>query len=180
MASVNRAAQHANNKDVWETPPEEFEIISAAFGGFDLDVAASDANHLCPRYFTEQINALLQSWDPRGRPRARPLWWCNPPFSLKEAFLRKAIEELAKGHQGAMLLPSSQEAEWFRKYITHPRRPRIVWPGRIQFLLDGQRPKRANADGKLVTSGNTGGSVIIAFVKDDFELPPLAGEPWVR
>ena len=175
MGTRDRSKQHANNKDVWETPPEEFKLISAAFGGFSLDVAASLENHLCDCYFTEENNALEQEWD-----YGDGLWWCNPPFSIKEAFLRKAIEELAKGRQGVMLLPSSQEAAWFRQYITHPRRPRITWPGRIQFRLNGKRPKRADAAGKLVTSGNTGGSVIIAFVNEGFELPELAGEPWVR
>jgi phage N-6-adenine-methyltransferase len=175
--TVNRAAQHANNKDVWETPPDVFQTISDAFGGFDLDVAASDTNHLCDHYFTEQNSALAQEWLCRQ-------WWCNPPFSLKEEFLRKAIEQLALGHQGVMLLPSSQEAGWFRQYITHPRRKRATWPGRIQFLINGERPKRAvdiqNGGSKLVTSGNTGGSVIIAFTLPECILPPdLAGEPWV-
>lgn len=173
--AVNRAKQHANNKDRWETPPKEFGVISEAFGGFDLDVAASDENHLCDRYFTAEIDALIQEWI------TEKFWWCNPPFSKKEEFIRKAIEELAKGRRGLMLLPSSQEAEWFRKHITHPRRPRVTWPGRIQFQIDGKRPKRETEDGKLVTSGNTGGSVIVAFVEEGFPLPlQLSGEPWVK
>ncbi len=176
---MNRAAQHANNKDIWETPPEEYGKIRDAFGNrFALDVAASDENHLCTRYFTAEMDALIQEW----AVSPDELWWCNPPFSLKEKFLAKAVEQWAKGHQGVMLLPSSQEAAWFRTYITHPRRPRVTWPGRIQFLLDGKRLKRADATtGKMVTSGNVGGSVIIAFLQNEALLPSdLAGEPWVR
>lgn len=173
--AVNRAAQHADNKDHWETPKQVFEEISRAFGGFDLDVAASDENHLCDRYFTAETNALAQDWT------TSKMWWCNPPFSLKEEFLAKAVEQLEKGNQGIMLLPSSQEAEWFRKYITHPKRPRVTWPGRIQFLLGGKRQTRTDKRGKVVVSGNVGGSVIIAFVKDTTPLPyELHGEPWVR
>jgi phage N-6-adenine-methyltransferase len=173
--SVNRAAQHANNKDHWETPRPVFIEIADAFGGFDLDVAASDANHLCDRYFTAEINALAQEWTVKKK------WWCNPPFSLKDEFLAKAVEELAKGNEGVMLLPSSQEAEWFRKYITHPKRPRVTWPGRVQFLLDGKRQMRIDKTGKEVMSGNVGGSVIIAFTNDIASLPSgLHGEPWVR
>lgn len=173
--SFNRAAQHANNKDHWETPRLVFDEIAAAVGGFDLDVAASDTNNVCDRYFTAEINALTQTWTTAKK------WWCNPPFSLKELFLAKAVEELAQGHEGMMLLPSSQEAAWFRRYITHPRRPRVTWPGRIQFLLDGKRQMRLDKDGRSVMSGNVGGSVIVAFVLDT-EMLPLGfhGEPWVR
>jgi phage N-6-adenine-methyltransferase len=175
---MNRASQHANNKDIWETPPKVFSEIDDAFGNrFVLDVAASDENHLCPRYFTEETNALVQEWTVG----IDELWWCNPPFSLKEEFLAKAVEQWAKGNQGVMLLPSSQEAEWFRKYITHPHRPRVTWPGRIQFLIHGQRQKRTDKKGKIVVSGNVGGSVIIAFIQNELILPSeLAGEPWVR
>lgn len=172
---INRAAQHADNKDHWETPKPIFEEISQAVGGFDLDVAASDENHLCDRYFTAETNALAHDWITKKK------WWCNPPFSLKEQFLQKAVEQLEKGYEGVMLLPSSQEAEWFRTYITHPKRPRVTWPGRIQFLIGGKRQTRIDSKGKKVVSGNVGGSVIVAFVKDPSTLPDnLHGEPWVR
>lgn len=169
--TVNRALQHADSKDFFETPPDVFKEVSEAFGGFDLDTASSDANHLCDRYYTKEQNGLVLPWDGKR-------WWDNPPYSEKEAFLRKAWEEYKAGHEGVILLPSSQETGWFREYITHPRLWRLVWPRRIQYLIDGKRPTRLNKAGKVVTSGNVGGSVLVHFGKG--EPPPLAGEPWVR
>ena len=56
------------------TMPDDFAILHARFG-FTIDVAASDANAKCPRYFTEDDDGLAVPW-------AGERVWCNPPYSF--------------------------------------------------------------------------------------------------
>jgi phage N-6-adenine-methyltransferase len=170
---INRAKQHANNRDDWETPDDVFDIVNNSFDKrIILDVAADESNTKCEKFYSQSQNGLLQSWECNG------LWWCNPPYSLKEEFLVKAWSEYNCGHPGIILLPSSQETLWFRQYITAHKLRRVVWPGRIQFLINGKRMTRIDKDGNSVVSGNTGGSVLVAFI--DGRLPQILHEPWVK
>lgn len=66
----------SSQKDYWETPQSLFDELNAEFH-FTLDAAASDTNHKCDRYFTEQDDGLRQSW-------AGETVFCNPPYGRKE------------------------------------------------------------------------------------------------
>ena len=57
----------------WETPPEIFAEYDRKYH-FALDVAATDDNALCERYYTKEIDGLSQSWKADGSV------WCNPPY----------------------------------------------------------------------------------------------------
>ena len=129
----NRAKEHKNNLNDWGTPLDVFNEVQDFLGvvglpKFDLDVAASNENAKCQRYYTAKENALLLPWDANG------LWWCNPPFNQSEAFMEKAHNELAEGRQGIMVLPNNAETKPFRRWITDLNRPRLMWPRRIAFL----------------------------------------------
>lgn len=90
----------------WQTPPEIFDPISAYFGGFTLDAAASQANHLVPVYYSMdglmkqhfstpnrvrsvEGDGLSGSWAVDGYghlPTTETAImgakvWCNPPYS---------------------------------------------------------------------------------------------------
>lgn len=45
-------ALFSSDKNFWETPQKLFDELDAEFH-FTLDVAASDENHKCARYFTQ-------------------------------------------------------------------------------------------------------------------------------
>lgn len=72
-----------------------------------LDVAASEQNHLCEKYFTKEDDALTQSWryqyhDYVGAADV----WCNPPNSILKKFIRKAhVEWQEWGMNLLMILP---------------------------------------------------------------------------
>lgn len=48
----------------WGTPQWLFDKLNAAFK-FTLDPCASEANHKCDRYYTEETNGLAQPWSGR-------------------------------------------------------------------------------------------------------------------
>ena len=45
----------------WETPKNLFDELNSVFK-FTLDAAATDENHKCDKYFTQENDALIQSW----------------------------------------------------------------------------------------------------------------------
>lgn len=50
-----------SNSDEWETPQDLYEGLNAEFD-FNLDPCATDDNHKCPMYYTQQEDGLQQSW----------------------------------------------------------------------------------------------------------------------
>lgn len=98
----------------WGTPPELVRRYANrwAGGAFDLDAAASDALHVCPRYYTVRDDGLALPW--RGRV------WVNPPYGLvEEQWVRKAIRETLSGRAQCvvMLLPAKTGKIWFQRFI---------------------------------------------------------------
>lgn len=51
----------SSGKSSWETPQKLFDELDAEFR-FTLDAAASDKNHKCVRYFTQNDDGLRQNW----------------------------------------------------------------------------------------------------------------------
>lgn len=80
--------------------------------GFTLDVAASDENHLCDRYFTLDDDGLAQSWTGERV-------WCNPPYSAMRAWVEKAWREVKDGCPlVVMLAPANRtEQRWWQESI---------------------------------------------------------------
>lgn len=97
--------------DEWGTPLDLFDKLDRQFN-FQVDIAASDDNHLVNVYMTKEENALEQSWDFGG-------WvWCNPPYSrgLINQFVDKAVDEcLDKNIHIVMLTMLDPSTKWFRK-----------------------------------------------------------------
>jgi phage N-6-adenine-methyltransferase len=122
-------------KDEWRTPPELFGALNSVFD-FTLDVAATDDNALCERYFTaDHLNGLNVSW------RSHRVY-ANPPYSEGQygTWLQKAADEW-NNHQAVsvLLVPASLETDAFKpvwKCATY-----LVLPyKRLSFLLpDGKR-----------------------------------------
>jgi len=166
---MDKSVMHENYRSEWETPQHVFDTINKAFRNrLKLDVAASKDNTKCEAFITKERDALTHSWSTLNPDH---YFWCNPPFDKVKAFLRHANQVFQEGEaQGVMLVPSNQETEWFRTYITDYNRPRLIWPKRISFL---------HPDTKKKCSGNTVGSVLIAFVKDKDDLVGILDQPWI-
>ena len=121
------------DRNDYETDPILYGKLCDTFH-FDCDVAASDDNHLCPTYFTEQNSALGQTWGLRN--------YCNPPFNMKEEFLGEAIENRNLYQHSVFMLPNNcRETDWWKNYALQADLIINLSP-RVQFLIDGKRPQR--------------------------------------
>jgi phage N-6-adenine-methyltransferase len=141
----NKSFTAAEIKDLWQTPVEIFNQLNKEFN-FDCDVAASEANHLCEKYFTESDDALINSW---GKVN-----WCNPPYSDITPWVREAIgEHLRCEKTTVMLVPADTSVKWFKLAYESCNEVRFI-SGRISFI---------NADTQKPVNGNNKGSVLFIW-----------------
>jgi len=92
----------------WETPNSIFAPLDKEFG-FTLDVAASEDNHKCARYLTEDDNALLKSW-------AGETCWLNPPYKQVGVWVKKAFLESRNGATVICLVQARTNTNWWHNY----------------------------------------------------------------
>lgn len=106
------------HSDDWSTPSYIYDKLNQRFN-FDFDP--------CPLNY--KVDGLSQEWGKRN--------FVNPPYSrlLKEAFVKKGIEQAKKGKLCVFLLPVSTSTKLFHDIIL----PNITQPiefirGRIKFI----------------------------------------------
>lgn len=119
----NRNLTHSDN---WATPKELYDILNAEFR-FDFDP--------CP--LNSDFDGLTVEWGKSN--------FINPPYSrkLKEAFIRKAYEESAKGKLCVLLLPVSTSTKIFHEVVTR---------GEIRFIQGRVPFAGINTKGEYVTT----------------------------
>lgn len=126
------SVHYSSAKADWRTPPALFQAFSALAGGFTLDAAADEDNHLCPAWMgpgSRRPDALRCVWAP-GRA------WLNPPYGRAlPAFVGKAVEQVTAtpGLEVWMLVPARTDTRWWQLAIT---RTTQVWflAGRVKFV----------------------------------------------
>jgi len=139
----NRNLKH---KDEWATPLKFYEQLNSEFD-FDFDP--------CPLFFGKisgKNDGLIIEWGSKN--------YINPPYSrnLKEAFVKKAVNESKKGKLCVMLLPVSTSTKLFHDVIL-PNKTEIRFiRGRISF-------EGVNTFGKIVGKGSAPmhDSMIVVF-----------------
>lgn len=114
----NRNLKHSDN---WATPKEFYDKLDAEFH-FDFDPCPLNSGEI-----TSENNGLLIDWGDVN--------FINPPYSrqLKEAFVRKAVEESRRGKLCVMLLPVSTSTALFHDWINPNAREIRFVRGRIPF-----------------------------------------------
>lgn len=163
MSKMTKAFLTSNDQG-WITPPDVFLWLQPEFN-FKLDVAASHLNAQADRYYTEEIDAFKQNWadDADGGDA-----WCNPPYGDDTHPVSDWAErawEYRRKLTTVMLLPmNKQDQDWFHDLVVSDGEYRPV-RGRIPFLDSVTKlpPKRLNKDGKLVSVGNSQGSMLCIF-----------------
>lgn len=90
--------------DEWETPPSVFQAAQELFGVHLLDVAAQAHNAKVAAFSSDSLHI---PWSQHN--------WCNPPFSLADAFVNKAIDELDKDNSTTLLLKAAPETVRFKQ-----------------------------------------------------------------
>lgn len=148
----NRAGRNiksGNSSTEWETPTEFFQRLHLEFE-FRIDVCASDKNHKCLRYLTEECDALQVSWHKCIPSGIKASVWMNPPYGRGiGAWVKKAYEESRYGLTVVGLLPANTGPEWWHEYVMRASEIRLV-RGRIHFLQDGEPRKDTNFDSAVV------------------------------
>jgi len=118
--------------DYWSTPEYFYRLIREEFDP-QIDVCANINNAKCVNFFTEGMNALDLDWIKGAEGLGvKPVFWCNPPYSRIEPWVRKAWEVSHQGGKTIMLLPASTDTIWFHAFIL----PYASWrpiKGRIHF-----------------------------------------------
>jgi phage N-6-adenine-methyltransferase len=115
-------------REDWEVPARIFEV-EHAFYRFTIDVAASAANRVVPRYFDRERDGLRQSW-------AGERVWMHPPHSDVERWVRKAGYEARRGTLVVGLIPCRTGAPWWHEAVLPIARVRFLC-GPILWRLGG-------------------------------------------
>ncbi len=119
--------EHRSGNDEWGTPRDLFDHLDERYGPFTVDAAASDANHLCARFWTRADDGLAQGW-------SGEIVWCNPPYSQARKWIEKAWQE--REHTViVMLLRLSPGTNAWQQWII-PEEYDVhyeVLPGRLKF-----------------------------------------------
>ena len=114
--------RNLKNHDNWQTPPYLYNELNKEFN-FDFDPCP-----LCFDEITPDKDGLLIEWGQRN--------FVNPPYSrkLKEAFVKKAIQESKKGKLCVCLLPVSTSTILFHDYILPNAHDIRFLKGRVKFI----------------------------------------------
>jgi phage N-6-adenine-methyltransferase len=114
----------------FETPQNLFNELNDEFG-FTLDVCASPNNTKCRRFFTPEMNGLIQSW-------AGETCWMNPPYGREiSSWVEKAYKaSINEAATVVCLVPSRTDTRWWHEYCMR---------GEIRFIRGRLRFGESNS-----------------------------------
>lgn len=126
--------RNLESSDNWETPKEFYDKLDAEFH-FDFDPCPINYGEITP-----DKDGLLIPWGKSN--------YINPPYSrkLKEAFVKRAVEEAKKGSTCVVLLPVSTSTSLFHDIIKPNAKEIRFVRGRIAF-------KGINTKGEYTETG---------------------------
>lgn len=121
MGKMNESLFSSSNMN-WETPLDLFEKINAVYN-FDLDVCAVKETAKCDRYFTPEIDGLLQEWD--------GVCWMNPPYGREQVkWINKASESKCTI---VCLIPARPDTKVWHNIIFEKASAVCFLKGRLKF-----------------------------------------------
>jgi phage N-6-adenine-methyltransferase len=173
-----------NDKDEWETPRWLFDFLDDEYN-FQVDVAATQQNALCPGYYTKEDDALsLDTWidddfDEHDQIIGEGIYrfFMNPPYSGGKIglFMKKAYEEYEKGAFVASLIPVNSDTGYWHKYVMKATEIRFI-EGRVKYI-------GYDKSGNKIKNSPTFPSCVVIFDPDITQMTrPYLGEtitqPW--
>lgn len=140
MTTKTTHVKRTSDRDDYCTPPELFEKVQAAFS-IRYDMACTIKT------------ALTKMWERDNLVVAWPIGtalWCNPPFSNKEAFLKRALLYRNDNHVIVFIVPNNARAtKWWRAYALEADLIVNLSP-RVHYFLDGVPQKAVPFDSCLL------------------------------
>lgn len=121
-------------RDNYETPEWLIGAIKKLGFNLALDIAGTEENKKASRVITAEQNALLQDWIIEGDE-----WiYGNIPYSKKELFVAKMLEQKNKGYSRQIqLLPASVDTQWFKRLRDEVADYLVFINKRLSFKLAG-------------------------------------------
>lgn len=117
----------------WSTPTALLTALQKRFGPIVFDLAAEAHNHVHPRFFTKEEDALKQDWSALYKVLGGSGWlFLNPPFSDMKPWVEKCAEEGRKGAK-IVLLSKVSIAEWFVDYVA-PNAAVFLLSPRVKYV----------------------------------------------
>ena len=111
------AGLFTSNTNMWGTPQYLFDKLNSKYK-FEIDVCAISSNAKCKKYYTPEIDGLMQKWN--------GVCWMNPPYGREIGkWIKKAYESSLDGAIVVCLLPSRTDTKWFHDYCVK---------GQIEFI----------------------------------------------
>jgi len=135
----SRSVQHLysiNVQDEYGTPKELFQKICDKYKIFpQIDICASDTNHVISNYITKEQNCFKYS--------ITKDFFMNPPYSRVSEFMEFAYDQHIKNNVSCIILTYSKTGtRWWHKYVQGIADHVYFQKGRIRFLDDnGNRTK---------------------------------------
>ena len=128
---MNNDVMFSSVSEEWETDPELFKHQNRIFR-FDIDLAATRRNALCPYYLDKAVDYF--SYDMQGR-----RGWLNPPFGRGLIrWVEKACDDGNKPDSHVRLLvPARVDTKYFQNYIFKYGDHELI-PGRLIFNENGK------------------------------------------
>jgi len=182
--ALSKAHTSSTNQN-WETPIDFFLMVQEMLGvHFTIDLAASANNSLCKEFYTQEMDSFSLPWKaPEAKDRLiKELFpaacWCKPPYSDEihpiPDWIYRARDNSDKENFAFLLPINKMDQNWYHEIM--PEAQIGMVKGRIQFTINGKIPKRKDPKtGKMVKSGNSQGSVVIAlgpaFTPGVFSIP---------
>ena len=123
---MNNNLMFSSNSNEWTTPKDLFEKLNKEFN-FNVDLCASETNHLLPEYYTE--NNTCFNADLKGK-----RVFVNPPYS--HPLQAKIIKFCASCNADivVMLIPARTDTKAFHEYIYNKPNVEIRFiKGRLKF-----------------------------------------------
>jgi len=115
--------------DLYATPQKLFDELNSEFD-FTLDPCALPHTAKCDRFFTQEVDGLVQDW-------SGDRVFMNPPYSQPNLpmWIRKAYNESLRGALVVCLVPSATSTAWWHDY---------AMKGEIRFIRGRIRFDGAN------------------------------------
>lgn len=153
---VNKAL-FSRDRDDWETPPEFFQLLDAEFH-FTLDPCADAQNAKCDKFFTKEMDGLVQPW-------AGHVVYVNPPYSQIKTWVGQCWTQMMVSQCTIVLLiPSRTDTRYWHRYITNGSQ----WPGAAELRFVKGRLKFVGGKHSAPFP-----SVVVVF-RPDHTGPPTA------
>ena len=130
MQQENKRQAKGKLSDSYRTPPWLFKWLDNEYD-FDIDICASDENHLVSNYYTEENSSIEQNWSQKGS-----MGFCNPPSShgSKEKFLAEAYRNMMENKVSSVfLIPSDVSNNFWLDQVLGKATKITVIVGRIKY-----------------------------------------------